>query len=1027
MAEILQQLESHNRPIADETKQKIHEIISQNKDPWLVNGLYDYYLSTYSVRALEILINVREPHHIHLFDKLLESIRCSKTETKIQALTLLGYMVDKQPTWLYKITQHALFKEVLKLLKQECEIVPLLSALLALVVLLPCIPASMKPFLQEVFEIFSRLAAWNCNTPQKLLEDQMVHMQVSLFALFHRLYGMYPCNFLTYLRDHYRHKDRIPIFNHTIKPMLQRVQMHPLLVTTTKDSETTTERWMKHTPNDVVMECERFSVDTKDRSLQETCLMTTNVNFRSRSGTANSSIIETSQQFLKSTSLNTNISDTNFFSPSQILSCQTPPVTETTTGFMLSHIQGTGQSIIQSQEGTSPPEAAIEATPETTPIKVGEDYNNKPRPHALAPTSPLRIIPPGNSSNENSVPNSPLPIQRIDSPVSQEDEEVLAIVSQSELRHPGLRQCDSVIQDSDRAAEEDIAEEHGSPCTSGGLHQPNIKQMNNFRQNMNRLRHHSQCGSDGEPFDLQMSGSSSTDSNFSTITVRRANSCPEMKKGLVSYNKEFLNEKTMLEECDDDEDQEQERFNGSEYVRKELSCAETQTENFWPMPYEHLFLSVFPNHDNTEPKVTPAQSPAPNTVFNPSTIYDIIEKYTEVGVQINEKDPIKSLKDQVQLLSQQLLFERHRRETHAIKNRTLFTEVTVNRVSDEKISALSDQVKMQGEYIETLRNDLNICKKEKIAIEKEAKDDIRRMEENYKDLQNNFETFKDKNHYLQLELEAEKNKLSDKDKKWQIAMSEIFDAHAEVAVAKEQVIKLDKCRFELEKVNKELLLAGELILKYEERLGELDVLRRCEEEQIHLTETYNHEIAALQQQLESKNLIIEAHRSRISELEQAMCHHGEAEAMYKKTFNDLREEFHEKIKSVESKYRSQLSVNQALEEKIFDLYQQVESTCRRGVHSPDTSSCHEVNATMTDRTGTAPGLSPHSSPLSASLTSSEGSMAFVHSEMKNLQVIMDQRDTVTIVRSSTIESDISQEAHSSTTTSPSIVTSNKND
>lgn len=39
------------------------------------------------------------------------------------------------------------------------------------------------------------------------------------------------------------------------------------------------------------------------------------------------------------------------------------------------NMQGAGQSLLassthQSQEGTSPPEAAIEATPETTPIKV---------------------------------------------------------------------------------------------------------------------------------------------------------------------------------------------------------------------------------------------------------------------------------------------------------------------------------------------------------------------------------------------------------------------------------------------------------------------------------------------------------------------------------------------------------------------------------------------------------------------------------------------------------------------------------
>lgn len=37
--------------------------------------------------------------------------------TKLQALTLLSHLVKGQPTWLFKITQHNLFKELIKILK----------------------------------------------------------------------------------------------------------------------------------------------------------------------------------------------------------------------------------------------------------------------------------------------------------------------------------------------------------------------------------------------------------------------------------------------------------------------------------------------------------------------------------------------------------------------------------------------------------------------------------------------------------------------------------------------------------------------------------------------------------------------------------------------------------------------------------------------------------------------------------------------------------------------------------------------
>lgn len=88
-------------------------------EPWLINGLYDYYLNTNSVRCIEVLLTLREPHQQFLFDRLCDSIKNPKTELKVrvQALTLLGHIAGNQPIWLYKLPEHALFKEILKFLK----------------------------------------------------------------------------------------------------------------------------------------------------------------------------------------------------------------------------------------------------------------------------------------------------------------------------------------------------------------------------------------------------------------------------------------------------------------------------------------------------------------------------------------------------------------------------------------------------------------------------------------------------------------------------------------------------------------------------------------------------------------------------------------------------------------------------------------------------------------------------------------------------------------------------------------------
>lgn len=146
--------------------------------------------------------------------------------------------------------------------------------------------------------------------------------------------------------------------------------------------------------HDVIVECERFSLDITDRCPHETCQNTTE--FRSRSGTMNStvgtasangesqkslvkyckrdaSLLETSyhQQHVRTlSSLQMSGNEGSFFSPSQVYHVRTPPISES-TGVTHRHIQGliTRSSYAVSQEG-SPPEAAIEATPETTPIRV---------------------------------------------------------------------------------------------------------------------------------------------------------------------------------------------------------------------------------------------------------------------------------------------------------------------------------------------------------------------------------------------------------------------------------------------------------------------------------------------------------------------------------------------------------------------------------------------------------------------------------------------------------------------------------
>lgn len=48
-------------------------------------------------------------------------------------------------------------------------------------------------------------------------EIYLVHLHASVYALFHRLYGMYPCNFVSFLRSHYSMKENLETFEEVVK------------------------------------------------------------------------------------------------------------------------------------------------------------------------------------------------------------------------------------------------------------------------------------------------------------------------------------------------------------------------------------------------------------------------------------------------------------------------------------------------------------------------------------------------------------------------------------------------------------------------------------------------------------------------------------------------------------------------------------------------------------------------------------------------------------------------------------------
>ncbi|XP_064165052.1 hamartin-like [Anguilla rostrata] len=267
VGDLLPLLESSDLRQLDQVKALITEQLSADRGSVLLNGLVDYYLETSSSQALQILTSVREPHDKHLLDKLNECL--SKPASRLPTLTLLGHVVRKQPSWIHKITRFPLLASLLKCLKTDSDVVVLITGVLVLITLLPMIPQAGRHYLYEFFDVFGRLAAWNLRNQGHVTEVFLIHLHASVYSLFHRLYGMYPCNFISYLRSHYNMKENMDAFQEVVKPMLEHVRIHPELVTGNKDHELDPTRWKKFEIHDIVIECAKVSLDPKEASCEE--------------------------------------------------------------------------------------------------------------------------------------------------------------------------------------------------------------------------------------------------------------------------------------------------------------------------------------------------------------------------------------------------------------------------------------------------------------------------------------------------------------------------------------------------------------------------------------------------------------------------------------------------------------------------------------------------------------------------------------------------------------------------------------
>lgn len=222
-----------------------------------------------------------------------------RKEYRNRCLNLLCEFVQSQPPHLHLVLQTPLFDNILKSLQQDESTTTVSLGLVSLFMLLPNMPSSLVPYLPTLFNIYARLLFWDrdrsfaqehtqwgaeignrsgasagwdkCLFDNDLDGDSIHHLGM----YFTILYGLYPLNFVDYIRKpqrylrHANNTDDVDVQAMEIRDRSERFRrchlLHPNFYQLTVDSEKTDfSRWLRSEPAEVITDCVNLCIVADD-------------------------------------------------------------------------------------------------------------------------------------------------------------------------------------------------------------------------------------------------------------------------------------------------------------------------------------------------------------------------------------------------------------------------------------------------------------------------------------------------------------------------------------------------------------------------------------------------------------------------------------------------------------------------------------------------------------------------------------------------------------------------------------------
>ncbi|XP_016095696.1 hamartin-like isoform X2 [Sinocyclocheilus grahami] len=286
-------------------------------------------------------------------------------------------------------------------------------------------------------------------------------------------------------------------------------------------------------------------------------------------------------------------------------------------------------------------------------------------------------------------------------------------------------------------------------------------------------------------------------------------------------------------------------------------------------------------------------------------------------------DELHTLRSQLLLLHNQLLYERYKREQHAIRNRRLLRRIINATTLEEQNNAMKDQLNLQSVDIMSLRESLQVEQQRYRQLWDDRETVVTRLHSQIRQLQQARDDYYTKNQELQSKLQECQKRIGEMEAELQKANNKVCHTGHLLNQLTAKLSSSESIQQQLSFLNKQLLLLGEA---HKLCVQELHQARPDTSKEVQMLQTsWGKETDHLKQNLLLQSQKLDAAQQRVAELETQLAKKEHLIAEQKKFLEDVKAQAKGELQASESRYQAQRWVTLALQTELLQLYSRLET------------------------------------------------------------------------------------------------------